>query len=227
MIHGRDPAGVQSAVSQLLGKFAERVKGLAADLAHRSEQDLLAESAGDLDVLVNCAGVYEERALSSADETHWQRTLEINLTAPWRLTRALLPGLERRKGVIVNVGSDSALLGYAGSVAYCASKGALVGQTRALAIELASRVRALCVCPGAIDTDMMRRSVAAQPDPEAALHRWRSYSSLKRFAHVDEIAEAIIFAASPNCTFQTGSVIVVDGGTTAGRLLTTSAANLP
>jgi NAD(P)-dependent dehydrogenase (short-subunit alcohol dehydrogenase family) len=219
MIHGHDLAGVESAVSQLISQSTEPVRGLAANLAHRSEQDHLAERAGDLDVLVNCAGVYEERDLSSADEAHWQRTLEINLTAPWRLTRALLPGLKRRKGVIVNVGSDSALLGYAGAAAYCASKGALVGLTRALAIELAPHVRALCICPGAIDTDMMRQSVAAQPDPEVALSQWRSYSSLQRLAHADEIAEAIIFAASPSCTFQTGSIIIVDGGTTAGRRL--------
>jgi NAD(P)-dependent dehydrogenase (short-subunit alcohol dehydrogenase family) len=219
MIHGHDPVGVESALVQLVSKTKEPVRGFAADLAHRSEQDHLAERAGDLDVLVNCAGVYEERGVPSVDEAHWQRTLEINLTAPWRLTRALLPGLKRRKGVIVNVGSDSALLGYAGAVVYCASKGALVGLTRALAVELAPQVRALCICPGAIDTAMMRQSVTAQPDPEAELRRWRSYSSLQRFAHADEIAEAVIFAASPSCTFQTGSLIVVDGGTTAGRRL--------
>jgi NAD(P)-dependent dehydrogenase (short-subunit alcohol dehydrogenase family) len=117
----------------------------------------------------------------------------------------------------VNVSSDSALLGYAGSIAYCASKGALAGLTRALATELAPDVRVLCVCPGPIDTDMMRESIEAQPDPEAARRQWQSYPLLQRIAAPAEIAEAILFAASPACTFQTGSLIIIDGGATAGR----------
>jgi NAD(P)-dependent dehydrogenase (short-subunit alcohol dehydrogenase family) len=217
MIHGRDEAPVGSAVAELSAAYDREVRGFAADLADRSAQDKLAAFAGELDVLVNCAGVYEDVMLEDADESHWQRTIEINLTAPWRLMRALLPGLKARRGVVVNVSSDSALLGYAGSIAYCASKGGLVGLTRALATELAPEVRALCVCPGPIDTDMMRSSVAAQPDPAAARLQWQKFPLLKRIASAAEIAEAILFAASSRCGYQTGSLIVVDGGTTAGR----------
>jgi NAD(P)-dependent dehydrogenase (short-subunit alcohol dehydrogenase family) len=70
-----------------------------------------------------------------------------------------------------------------------------------------------------VDTDMMRNSVAAQPDPVAARRQWESFPILKRVATPKEIAEAILFAASPTCSFQTGSLIVVDGGTTAGRIV--------
>jgi NAD(P)-dependent dehydrogenase (short-subunit alcohol dehydrogenase family) len=219
VVHGKDQALLQSVIADLTEKFRRRVKGFVGDLADRQAQDRLADFAGDLDVLVNCAGVYEPLTLVEADEDHWQRIIEVNLTAPWRLARALLPGLRRKGGVIVNVGSDSALLGYSGSLAYCASKGGLVGLTRALATELAPIVRALCVCPGPIDTDMMRLSVAAQPDPAAARRQWQSFPLLRRFATSEEIAESILFAASPSCSYQTGSVIVVDGGTTAGRIL--------
>jgi meso-butanediol dehydrogenase/(S,S)-butanediol dehydrogenase/diacetyl reductase len=219
IIHGKIQARVEAAVTDLTRRHRQQVRGCVADLADRKAQDRLADFAGDLDVLVNCAGIYEEVNLSDADADHWERTIEINLTAPWRLLRALLPGLKRKGAVVVNIGSDSALLGYAGSIAYCASKGALVGLTRALATELAPEIRALCICPGPIDTDMMRTSVSTRPDPAAARRRWQSLTLLKRFATTDEIAEAILFAASPSCSFQTGSVIVVDGGATAGRTI--------
>jgi meso-butanediol dehydrogenase / (S,S)-butanediol dehydrogenase / diacetyl reductase len=216
IIHGSSQAGVNAAVASLAGDHA-MARGSAADLTDRQACDRLADEAGDLDVLVNCAGIYEEMPITDADEAHWDRIIEVNLTAPWRLVRRLLDGLVRRSGVIVNVGSDSGLIGYANGVAYCASKGALIGLTRALAVELAPKVRALCVCPGPVDTDMMRMSVAAQADPAAARLQWQSYPLLRRFAEPEEIAEAILFAASPRCRFQTGSTIVIDGGTTAGR----------
>jgi NAD(P)-dependent dehydrogenase (short-subunit alcohol dehydrogenase family) len=219
VVHGRNEDRLARLVSELNRNYPRRVRGCAADLGERTGQDRLAAFAGDLDVLVNSAGIYEERKLAVASEDHWRKMIEVNLTAPWRLARALLPGLARSNGVIVNVGSDSALLGYVGSSAYCASKGALVGLTRALATELAPKVRALCVCPGSIDTDMMRESVAFQPDPVAAMQQWQSFPHLKRIATPREIAEAVLFAASPSCSYQTGSIIVVDGGTTAGRVL--------
>ncbi|HEY7766350.1 MAG TPA: SDR family oxidoreductase [Aestuariivirgaceae bacterium] len=217
ILHGRSDNAVKKVTSALSSLHPGKVSGFAADLSDRAAQDGLAAAAGDLDVLVNCAGIYEERMLGEADEEHWLTTIEVNLTAPWRLARALLPGLKRRRGLIINVGSDSALLGFSGASAYCASKGALVGLTRALATELAPQVRALCVCPGPIDTDMMQNSVASAPDPKAARRQWESYPLLKRVATPAEIAEAILFAASPACAFQTGSLIIVDGGATAGR----------
>jgi len=217
IIHGRNVEGVESVVATLSQRYQGRVQGIAADLADRKAQDRLASAAGEIDVLVNCAGIFREQLLEHAGEADWRNMIEVNVTAPWRLSRALLPGLRRRKGVIVNISSDAALLGYAGSTAYCASKGALVGLTRALATELAPDVRALCVCPGPVETDMMRESVETQPDPVAARRQWESYPLLRRIADPDEIAEAIVFAASPACTFQTGTLIMVDGGATAGR----------
>ncbi|MGE3829433.1 MAG: SDR family oxidoreductase, partial [Parvibaculaceae bacterium] len=83
--------------------------------------------------------------------------------------------------------------------------------TRAIAVELAPDVRALAVCPGPIDTDMMRQN--AEPG------QWEAFPPLKRVAKASEVAEAILFAASPRAAFQTGSVITIDGGTTAGKRL--------
>ena len=119
--------------------------------------------------------------------------------------------------MIVNVASDAGLLGYPGCAAYCASKGALIGLTRALAVELAPDVRAVAVCPGPVETDMMREAVAAAPDPEAALRNWSAATMLRRPATANEIAEAIAFAASPRASYMTGDLLVISGGATAGR----------
>jgi meso-butanediol dehydrogenase/(S,S)-butanediol dehydrogenase/diacetyl reductase len=205
IVHGRNRDAAEK-VARELGAHATAAHG---DLLDRASIAQIAGKAGDIDVLVNCAGIFEERSIEEADEAHWDRIIEVNLTAAWALSRALIDGLRCRKGVIVNVSSDSGLLGYARSSVYCASKGALIGLTRAIAVELAPDVRALAVCPGPIDTDMMRENSA----PE----QWADFPILKRVAQASEVAEAMIFAASPKATFQTGSVITIDGGTTGGR----------
>lgn len=217
ILHGRSAKMVAGAVGVLSGLFGPRVRGIGADLEDRAACRRLAAEAGAVDVLVNCAGVFKEAPVAATDLAFWDTTLAINLTAPWVLSKALLPGLRARRGVIVNVGSDAGSLGYAGCVAYCASKGALTGLTRALATEVSPDVRVICVCPGPVETDMMRASIAAAPDPEAARRQWASYPLLGRVASPVEIAEVILFAASPAASFMTGAVVAVDGGVTAGK----------
>lgn len=217
IVHGRDGSQVAAAVAALRREFGPRVRGMAADLSDRAACRRLAAEAGDVDALVNCAGVFAEASIAASDLELWDATLAVNLRAPWLLSKALLPGLRARAGVIVNVGSDAALLGYAGCAAYSASKGALIGLTRALAVELAPAVRTVCVCPGPVETDMMGASVAAAPDPDAARRQWASYPLLGRVAQSAEIAAAIVFAAAPDASFVTGAVLTVDGGASAGR----------
>ena len=214
VFHGRSQSAVDKSLAALPSASRARASGVAADLDSRTETDRLVAEVGAIDILVNCAGIYEEAAVGAANERHWDRMLEINLTAPWRLSRAFLPALKERRGVIVNVASDAALLGYALAAAYCASKGAMVGLTRALATELAPLVRAVCVCPGPIDTDMMRQM---PPAPDGNTVDWQAYTLLGRIATPEEIAPAIVFAASSECSYQTGSILVVDGGASAGR----------
>lgn len=217
LIHGRDARTVEAAAADLSSPAGPAVTGLCGDLADREGCDRLITSCGDIDVLINCAGVLETATVEASSEELWRRVMEVNVTAPWRLARGLLPGLRRRHGVIVNVSSDAGLLGYSQNTVYCASKGALIGLTRALAAELAPDVRVLCVCPGPVDTDMMRLAVASEPDPAAARRSWADGPLLQRVASPDEIAGAIAYAASSDCSFATGNLIVVDGGTTTGK----------
>jgi NAD(P)-dependent dehydrogenase (short-subunit alcohol dehydrogenase family) len=216
-LHGRDPHQVDATMERLARQHPGRVRGLAADLADRGQCRALAEKAGALDVLVNCAGVFREASVAETRLSIWDETIAVNLTAPWVLAQALAPRLKQRKGVIVNVASDAGLLGYANCAAYCAAKGALVGLTRALALELAPEVRVLCVCPGPTETDMMRASIATANDPEAARKHWASYTLLNRVAAPEEIAASILLAASAEASFATGSLVMADGGATAGK----------
>ncbi len=217
ILHGRRQADVDAAVAILSARHAGRVRGLAADLSDRTQCRTLSRQIDALDILVNCGGVFREAAIADTSVALWDETIAVNLTAPWVLSSELLPILRRVKGVIVNVGSDAAMLGYAGCVPYCASKGALVGLTRALATELSPDVRVLCVCPGPTETDMMRQSIAIAPDEAQARQQWASYTLLGRVARPDEVGEAILLAATPRATFSTGSVIMADGGATAGK----------
>jgi NAD(P)-dependent dehydrogenase (short-subunit alcohol dehydrogenase family) len=210
--HGRRLEDAAGAAGETRGALA-----VAGDLADRAACRRIAAEVGEVDVLINCAGIFEQASIAATSEALWDRTIAVNLNAPWTLTRALLDGLRRRRGVIVNVSSDAALLGYSGCAAYSASKGALVGLTRALAVELAPEVRAIAVCPGPVDTDMMRDAVAAAPDPIAELRQWTEFPMLRRAAAPAEIAEAIAFAASPRASYMTGDVLVIDGGASAGR----------
>lgn len=217
ILHGRRQADVDALITRLSAQHKGRVRGLAADLSDRAQCRALVQQIDALDILVNCSGVYREASLSDTSLASWDETIAVNLTAPWVLSHALLTVLRQRRGTIVNVASDAAFLGYAGSVAYCASKGALVGLTRALATEISPDVRVLCVCPGPTETDMMRESIAAAPDETQARQQWANYTLLGRVAQPEEIGEAILLAASPRATFSTGSVIMADGGATAGK----------
>jgi NAD(P)-dependent dehydrogenase (short-subunit alcohol dehydrogenase family) len=217
LLHGRGGDAVAAAVASLPAALRGRAAGIAGDLAERAECRRIAAAAGEVDVLVNSAGIFEERLLGEADAAHWQRTMAVNLTAPFVLASSLLPGLRRRRGLVINIASEAGILGYPGCSVYCASKGALIGLTRALAVELGPEVRALCICPGPVETDMMHQSLARTPDPIAARRQWEALTLLGRVGQPREIAGAIVFAASPGAAFATGSVWLVDGGVTAGK----------
>ena len=173
---------------------------------------------GGLDGLVNCAGIARGGPVERVTESLWDDTLDTNLKGTFFCTQAALPHLRASKGNVVNLASDAGLIGEVGLAVYCASKGGVVNLTRALALELAPDVRINCVCPGYVDTDMVRRDVIdAAADPKATEAALAASAPLNRIAGPEEIATAILYLASEQARFMTGSALQIDGGTTAGH----------
>lgn len=175
----------------------------------------LAGQLGGLDGLVNAAGVDLAGPLETLSVAAWDRLFAVNLRGPFLLCRAALPRL-RMSGdaTIVNVSSGAGLQPIAGRSGYCASKAGLVMFGKALAMEAAPSVRVNSVCPGAIDTPLLRSAYEESNDPEAALQAIRERYLLSRIGEPREVAEAILYLSSKESSFVTGTTIAVDGGRT-------------
>ena len=168
--------------------------------------------AGQLDVVVNAAGVGSFGHTTAVALEEWQRVLAVNLTGPFLVTRAALPHLVDRRGAVVNVASLAGVRGWRYGAAYSASKGGLVALSRSLAVEYArTGVRICCVCPGSIDTPM-RRSIAPVPDADPSLLDHGRALVDPPVATAEEIAAAIAYLGSPEARFATGAVLRLDGG---------------
>jgi NAD(P)-dependent dehydrogenase (short-subunit alcohol dehydrogenase family) len=170
---------------------------------------------GGLDVAVNAAGIAGYVGLEDLNVRRWSEVLDTNLSGTFYVAREA--GLHMRKaggGAIVNVASDLAAMGVPGLAHYCAAKAGVVGLTRALALELAPDVRVNAVCPGPIDTPMLRDGLATEPDPIKALQQKEATVPLNRLADPREVAAAIYFLAVEG-TFATGTSMAFDGGTSA------------
>lgn len=179
---------------------------IACNLADRADLNRAARAiAGPVAALIHCAGVFRRVALDDAQaEAEWDRTLAINLTAPFLLTRAL--ALQLSGGAIVNITSVRASTSAAQAAAYTASKGGLAALTLALADELAPlNIRANAVAPGDVDTPMGRSDPAMSAELIAR-------TPLGRMAQPSEVAAACVFLASPLAGFITGTTLHVDGG---------------
>ena len=175
------------------------------------------DAFGGLDILVNNAAINIERPIEAWDEAMWDSHVDVILKGAFFCTRASLPALRTRQGCVVNVASELGLHAIRNNVGYCAAKGGLVNMTRALALELAPQVRVNCVCPGAIDTPLMRRCAEESGDVEAYYLACANDAPAQRIASPEEIATAILYLASSDAAFVTGAVLAVDGGGSAGR----------
>jgi NAD(P)-dependent dehydrogenase (short-subunit alcohol dehydrogenase family) len=169
------------------------------------------DQTGRLDVLVNNAGGGFSGPMEEMTEAKWDNALDVNLKSTFFCVKAALPALRMSRGNIVNVASAAGLMGLPGTIVYCAAKGAVVNMTKAMALAFAPDVRVNCVCPGYVDTDMVRRDgIEAAADPAAAEQALLDYSPL-------EIATAIAYLAHADTRFITGAALQIDGGITAGR----------
>lgn len=170
---------------------------------------------GKLDTIFNNAGVEQPVTPSDAlTEAVFDRVMDINLKGTFFGCKHALPALLRSGGgTIVNNSSVSAFANVGGNLSYAASKGGIMSMTRVIAMEYAARnIRCNAVNPGVIDTGMNRRNLELAADPDALEQKWRAITPLGRMGTGDEIAEAVLFLASPYSSFITGIGLVIDGG---------------
>jgi NAD(P)-dependent dehydrogenase (short-subunit alcohol dehydrogenase family) len=195
---------------------------VVGDVARASEcQRLVRETVdrfGHLDVLFNNVGIQPQSSYANVEDTTeemWDRILDVNLKSYFLMSKYAIPEIRRRGGgAIVNVASVQGLQSMKGVPAYAASKGGILSLTRQMAVEYArEKIRVLAVCPGTIDTEMVRASAAREPDGiEAALERMGKSHPIGRIGTGEDIANVVLFLASDRASFMTGEYVCVDGG---------------
>lgn len=210
----RDAAALSEAGRQLPSLAAALVCDVTdSEAVDRAVQEA-AGALGGIDGVVNCAGIDLRADLESMRDDDWDRVMAVNLGGPMRVCRAAVPHLKRAGGgVIVNVSSAAGLSPLPGRSAYCAAKAGLNMFGKALAMELAVfGIRVVSVCPGAVDTPLLRSSYEEAPDSQAALAAIRARYALGRVAQPQELAETILFLSGPGASYITGATLAVDGG---------------
>jgi NAD(P)-dependent dehydrogenase (short-subunit alcohol dehydrogenase family) len=196
-----------------------KVVALEADVAlsesAQSAVNLAISTFGRLDLLVNNAGLFLRKPTEQCTDEDFDALMATNVRGAFIHAREALPSLEQTRGSIVNLASISGLVGMPGQTVYAMTKGAIVQLTRQLAVEHAHRgIRVNAVAPGAVDTDFVAnaRDAAADPDPAASRASAISQHPMGRILDPAEIAEAIVFLASPAASAITGAILPVDGG---------------
>lgn len=172
---------------------------------------------GRIDVLVNNAGIELAKKVTETTEEEWDFLMSVNLKGVFFCSKAAVIEMRRTGGgSIVNVASELGLVGGTEIAAYCASKGGVIQLTKAMAIDhAADNIRINCICPGPINTPLLERIIATSANPERERQITVEKTLLKRLGEPDEIANVILFLASEESSYMTGSIIVVDGGLTA------------
>jgi NAD(P)-dependent dehydrogenase (short-subunit alcohol dehydrogenase family) len=221
----RNPETVQETAA-LVREAGAEAEPVVCDLRDRDQIAAAVARTVDcfdgLDVLANNAGIIEtsltdQVTVDTLPEAVWDAVYEVNLRAPWLMTKYAAPHLRRseRGPSIVNTASVSGLTGFRMGPIYCTSKGGVIQLTRVTAVDLAPHVRCNCFCPGVIETPLSKAFMETAPDAEALERHMLSPQLIERMGKPEEVAKLACFLASDDAGFITGATFTIDGGALA------------
>jgi NAD(P)-dependent dehydrogenase (short-subunit alcohol dehydrogenase family) len=198
-------------------EFGESGMFVRCDVSKGSEverafQEIISRFGG-VDVLVNNAGIQHYGTVTSTSEEEWDMVMRVNLKSAFLCAKSAIPSmLARGGGVVINLSSVQAFLSQPNVAPYTTSKTAMLGLTRSIAIDYAPTVRCVAVCPGTVDTPMLRWAIGQTPNPEEVLEDCQQMHLVKRIGTPGEVANLILFLASDKAAFITGQYYRIDGG---------------
>lgn len=192
---------------------------LGLDVAKEADCARAAQQTARLDVLVNNAGIGHVGTMLTTTGDDLDRLYAVNVRGVFNVTKAFLPGMVARKsGAIVNIASIGGVVGVRDRLAYCATKFAVVGITKSMALDHAlDGVRVNAICPGRVETPFVQARLKEYPDPAKAYREMASTQAVGRMAKPEEIAAAALYLASDEAAFVTGTAFLIDGGWSAGK----------
>ncbi|MEZ0171002.1 SDR family oxidoreductase [Microvirga sp. TS319] len=205
---------------EALASLAEErpvITPLRLDVRDRASIAAVHERTGPVEILFNCAGTVHQGPLLACDDEAWDFSMDLNVTAMFRMIRAYLPAMvERGSGSIVNMSSVAgAVKGVANRAAYCATKAAVAGLTRSIAADyVTAGVRCNAICPGTVETPSLHERMRAQGDYETARAAFIARQPMGRLGTPEEIAALVVYLASDAAAYTTGQLHIIDGGWT-------------
>jgi len=171
---------------------------------------------GRLDILVNNAGIFSEGSVLETSESDWYRILGVNLNGVFLCIKYCIPEMIKGGGVIVNISSEAGLVGIKNQVAYNVSKSGVIALTKSTALDFADKnIRVNCLCPGRTLTPLVEKVISTSENPENTRRILSEDRPLKRMGNPEEIAAGVVFLASDEASYATGSILSIDGGYTA------------
>ena len=208
-----DEAAAQAIVAESGGKAIFIHCDVSKEAQVQAAMQQVIETMGEIDILVNNAGIQRYSIITETTEEEWDLVMNVNLKSAFLCAKHAIPSMQRKgKGIVINVSSVQAFISQPNVAPYTTSKTGMLALTRSIAVDYAPNVRSVAVCPGTIDTPMLRESIALSPDPEEVYQECVDMHLTQRIGTAEEVGELIAFLASDRAPFFTGQAIRIDGG---------------